>query len=80
MVDDEPELVLARARAVLKGKRFRLAPPTEMEDYSVSAERGYLREACNLVFHVSVVVVLLSFAALFASEALARRLKARRST
>jgi cytochrome c biogenesis protein len=50
--------VLARARSVL-GKRYRLRP--EVED-SVSAERGYLREAGNLLFHLSVLVVLAGFA------------------
>lgn len=47
------------AVAALRKRRFRVA--TSGDD--VSAERGYLREAGNLVFHLSVVVVLLAFAA-----------------
>ena len=31
-------------------------------DDAVAAERGYLREAGNLVFHLSVLVVLVGFA------------------
>lgn len=53
--------VLARARVVLKAKGYRLRAPEQGEDY-VSAERGYLREAGNLVFHLSVIVVLVGFA------------------
>ena len=55
---DAPEAVLERARSVLKGRRYRLA----VADGAVSAERGYLREAGNLVFHLSVLVVLVGFA------------------
>lgn len=52
--------VLARARAVLRrGHRLRAASAT---DDAVSAERGYLREVGNLVFHLSVLVVLVGFA------------------
>ncbi len=60
------EEVLDRARAVL-GKRHRLRVSTgsttdgDGEDDSVSAERGYLREAGNLLFHMSVLVVLAGF-------------------
>lgn len=52
-----PEEVLDRARTALSGYRVRLV---DGED-SVSAERGYLREAGNLLFHVSVLVVLIGF-------------------
>ncbi|MGB0101546.1 MAG: cytochrome c biogenesis protein ResB, partial [Nocardioides sp.] len=55
---DAPDVVLERARAALKRRRYRL---TTAEDY-VSAERGYLREAGNLLFHLSVLVVLVGFA------------------
>ena len=55
--DEDPDAVLARARAVL-GRRHRLAST----DDAVSAERGYLREVGNLVFHLSVLVVLAGFA------------------
>ena len=58
VLDDPPDVVLARARSVLRGKRFRV----EVRDDTLSAERGYLREAGNLLFHVSVLVVLVGFA------------------
>jgi len=56
-----PEEVLARAREVLRGQRYRLAPAAEGDD-AVAAERGHLREAGNLVFHLSLIVVLVGFA------------------
>ncbi len=56
--DESPEEVLARARTLLRGHRIR---PDEGGD-SVAAERGYLREAGNLLFHVSVLVVMAGFA------------------
>ncbi|HET7735635.1 MAG TPA: cytochrome c biogenesis protein ResB [Nocardioidaceae bacterium] len=57
-VDEDPQAVLLRASKVLRGRRFRVAEHSE----SVSSERGYLREAGNLVFHLSVLVVLAGFA------------------
>jgi len=61
--DEAPETVLARAREVL-GKRHRVvsAPPDQPGGGAVSAERGRLREAGNLLFHLSVLVVLVGFA------------------
>ncbi|NUR08533.1 MAG: cytochrome c biogenesis protein ResB [Nocardioidaceae bacterium] len=56
--DEKPEVVLARARKVLRSRRFRVVE----RDGAVSAERGYLREAGNLLFHLSVLVVLVGFA------------------
>lgn len=54
--------VLDRARAVL-GKGYRLRPDSDGDPGdAVSAERGYLREAGNLLFHMSVLVVLAGFA------------------
>ena len=50
--------VLDRAEADLKSARYRVV---RTED-SVSAERGYLREAGNLVFHLSLLVLLLGVA------------------
>ena len=52
------EDVLARAQEVLGRRRFRVVA----DDGSVSSERGYLREAGNLLFHISVLVVLAGFA------------------
>ncbi|MFJ9648806.1 cytochrome c biogenesis protein ResB [Streptomyces sp. NPDC004244] len=61
-----PEEVLAHARKLLGGRRFR----TEAGSSSVAAEKGYLREAGNLVFHVALIVMLVAFAwgQLFKSE------------
>ncbi|GAA5133706.1 cytochrome c biogenesis protein ResB [Alloalcanivorax gelatiniphagus] len=56
--DVDPDVVLARAGAALRGKRFRVEPASD----AVSAERGYLREAGNLVFHLAVIVVLVGVA------------------
>ena len=52
--------VLARAREVL-GKRYRLRAEVPGTGDAVSAERGYLRETGNLLFHLSVLVVLAGF-------------------
>ena len=48
--------VLAHARKVL-GRRYRLRKAGDGDDF-VAAERGYLREAGNLVFHLSLLIVL----------------------
>ncbi|MEO9324379.1 cytochrome c biogenesis protein ResB [Nocardioides sp. C4-1] len=62
--DLEPDAVLARAREVLGKRRYRLrvAEPDGPGADSVSAEKGFVREAGNLLFHVSVIVVLVGFA------------------
>ena len=49
---------LQDAAAVLKGRRYR----TEVRETSVGAERGYLKETGNLIFHVSLVGVLICVA------------------
>ena len=49
---------LERAAAVLRKRRFRVRVG---EDH-VAAEKGYVREAGNLLFHLSVLVVLVGFA------------------
>ncbi|NLU72576.1 cytochrome c biogenesis protein ResB [Streptomyces sp. HNM0575] len=54
-----PEEVLGGARKLLGGRRFRV----ERESDAVASEKGYLREAGNLVFHVALIVLLLAFAA-----------------
>ncbi|MEU6314111.1 cytochrome c biogenesis protein ResB [Streptomyces sp. NPDC047014] len=56
--DTAPEEVLAQARTVLGAKRFR----TEPGEGHVAAEKGYLREAGNLIFHVALIVMLVAFA------------------
>jgi cytochrome c biogenesis protein len=50
--------VLPRAADLLRSRRYRVVA---RED-SVAAERGYLREAGNLVFHVSLLFLLLGVA------------------
>jgi cytochrome c biogenesis protein len=55
-VDAAPADVLARAKRFLAGYRIDVAETT------LAAERGYLREAGNLLFHLSVLVVLVGFA------------------
>ena len=49
---------------LLKRSALPAAPPTEgqVDGATVSAERGYLREVGNLVFHLAVLVVLVGFA------------------
>jgi cytochrome c biogenesis protein len=49
-----PDDALAAAAALLSGKRFRL----RAGDGWVSAEKGYLREAGNLLFHLALLALL----------------------
>jgi cytochrome c biogenesis protein len=58
--DAEVADVLAGAREVLRRRRYRV--DVDEEAGAVAAERGYLREAGNLLFHLSVLVVLVGFA------------------
>ena len=51
--------VLEPAAALLRRRRYRVLTN---DDGSVSAEKGHLREAGNLLFHLSVLVVLVGFA------------------
>lgn len=57
--DAAPAEVLQAAAAALRRKRFRV----QVREDSVAAERGYSREAGNLVFHLSLVVLLIGLAA-----------------
>ncbi len=54
---------LDRAEKWLRKKRFRL----RIQDGSISAEKGYLRESGNLLFHLSLILILVgvSVGALF---------------
>jgi cytochrome c biogenesis protein len=57
------EEVADQAAAELKGKRFRVDRYVDSDGRQVvAAEKGYLREAGNLLFHVSVLVVLVGVA------------------
>ncbi|MFC9429838.1 cytochrome c biogenesis protein ResB [Streptomyces sp. NPDC056987] len=62
----EPEDARTAALAILKKRRFRAHTVGD----AVAAEKGYLREAGNLIFHISLIVMLLAFAAgqLYKSE------------
>ncbi|MEV6199877.1 cytochrome c biogenesis protein ResB [Streptomyces sp. NPDC051771] len=62
----DPEEVREAALAVLKGRRFRARTAGD----AVAAEKGYLREAGNLLFHLALIVMLVAFAwgQLFKSE------------
>ncbi|MFI8926713.1 cytochrome c biogenesis protein ResB [Streptomyces sp. NPDC053474] len=64
--DASPEQVNEAALALLKQRRFR----SHQVGGAVAAEKGYLREAGNLAFHIALIVLLLAFAAgqLFKSE------------
>ncbi|MFC3576941.1 cytochrome c biogenesis protein ResB [Streptomyces yaanensis] len=64
--DADPEQVREAALKVLKQRRFR----AHVAGDAVAAEKGYLREAGNLVFHIALIVMLIAFAwgQLFKSE------------
>ncbi|MFD3654800.1 cytochrome c biogenesis protein ResB [Streptomyces sp. NPDC058620] len=64
--DAEPEQVREAAAAMLRKRRFR----SHAVGDAVAAEKGYLREAGNLMFHIALIVMLVAFAAgqLFKSE------------
>ncbi len=53
-----PSAVLEPAAELLRRRRYRVVTNP---DGSVSAERGHLREVGNLLFHLSVLVVLVGF-------------------
>lgn len=52
------DLTLAEVAKELRKRRYRV----DVYDDSVAAERGYLREAGNLLFHLSILIVLVGFA------------------
>ena len=58
---DADELV-ERARADLRGRRYRTVVQEEKRARSVSSERGYLRETGNLIFHIALLGVLVGVA------------------
>ncbi|NMN97943.1 cytochrome c biogenesis protein ResB [Antrihabitans stalactiti] len=55
-VDEDPDQVQAQLVAGLRGWRIR------QDDGTISAEKGYTREAGNLVFHLSLVGLLVAIA------------------
>ncbi|WP_103887120.1 cytochrome c biogenesis protein ResB [Actinacidiphila yanglinensis] len=56
--DASPEQVAQAAQKALRGRRFRI----NASGTSVAAEKGYLREAGNLLFHVALFGLLIGFA------------------
>ncbi|WP_327168585.1 cytochrome c biogenesis protein ResB [Streptomyces subrutilus] len=56
--EKSPDEVLAHAGTLLGRRRFRTRAGTG----HVAAEKGYLREAGNLIFHVALIVMLVAFA------------------
>jgi cytochrome c biogenesis protein len=61
--DASPEDVTTAAYAALKSTRWRVDRRDESDGVkTVAAEKGYLRETGNLVFHVSLLVLLLGIA------------------
>ncbi len=56
VADGTVEEVLERARRVLRRHRYRV----EVVDGAVAAEKGYLRETGNLVFHLSLLLLLVA--------------------
>jgi cytochrome c biogenesis protein len=59
---DEAE-VRAAAERILRRRRFRYAVAPAGDEGAISAEKGYLREAGNLLFHIALFVLLVAFAA-----------------
>jgi cytochrome c biogenesis protein len=58
-----PETVARQARAAL-GRRWRTKTRTEPDGIvTVSAEKGYLRETGNLIFHIALLVAVVAVAA-----------------
>ncbi|GAA1718729.1 cytochrome c biogenesis protein ResB [Kribbella yunnanensis] len=57
-VEKDPDAVLDAARKELRRRRFRV----ESYDGAIGAERGYLREAGNLLFHFSLILALIGVA------------------
>ncbi len=55
---EPPAAILARASGSLRGSRFRVVDG----DGWVAGEKGYLRETGNLIFHLSLVVLLVGVA------------------
>ncbi|MFE7749029.1 cytochrome c biogenesis protein ResB [Streptomyces sp. NPDC057428] len=64
--DADPEQVREAALGILRKRRFR----SHTVGDAVAAEKGYLRETGNLLFHIALIVMLVAFAfgQLFKSE------------
>jgi cytochrome c biogenesis protein len=60
-VEEAPRDVVERASEALSGRRFRLRP-ADSDALEVASEKGYMHEAGNLVFHLSLLVLLIGVA------------------
>jgi cytochrome c biogenesis protein len=60
-VDQDPHVFLAAAERALRKRRFRLRP-NESSAPEIAAEKGYLHELGNLVFHLSLLFLLVGVA------------------
>ncbi|KGN40989.1 cytochrome c biogenesis protein ResB [Knoellia aerolata] len=58
-VDGSPDAVLGDVRAALRSSRFRTH---SHDNFTVSAEKGYLKETGNLFFHLALIGVILGMA------------------
>lgn len=58
----DPEVVLEAAQSVLRTRRLRIRRPEEGREHEVAGEGGYLKETGNLVFHISLLAVIVSVA------------------
>jgi cytochrome c biogenesis protein len=58
----DPAQAAEVAATVLAGHGFRLRRPAEAGEYWLSAEKGYLREVGNLLFHLALLGILVSVA------------------
>lgn len=58
-VDGDPEAVRERLRETLRRRRYRVHAH---DDDTLSAEKGYVRESGNLVFHLALIGVLVGVA------------------
>jgi len=61
-IDAAPAIVADVAERALRRGRYRVRTDESGGAHTLSGQRGYLREAGNLLFHASLVVVLIAFA------------------
>ena len=61
-VDATPEEAVAAARQTLRKARYRVVRRVTDRGVELSAEKGYLRETGNLLFHVCLVLLLIGIA------------------
>jgi cytochrome c biogenesis protein len=61
--DGGPAEAAQRLRGMLRKRRFRAVVRSEGDGYTVSGEKGYLKETGNLLFHFALLVLLLGVAA-----------------